>query len=397
MSALEATLTRLHDAVDAARTNLLTLEAEPTVAMLDTASLTGTTLTEWSAARERRASLWADVTTLTELLDDFDGRRRKRTLDRAARDAELLEQLTGPTIVLSVDEVPLAERGLLGAAQYSRECSPDELLTSMSTRFEQVRDLLTRIATVWDSTVTRIAAMRADIVRAAGDLDDTPTGESLVQRLDRTAAVAISDPLAVGGQELDDLVHEIEALQRRAAEVVTLRAEFTDRCARGRDELAATDALVVEARERRQHVAQRVSGELPAAPDGEAVARLSARLDGIVERAERDQWTKAAADLATWDDDLARARADAAATIDACRTLIDCRSELRGRLDAYTVMAAAQGRAEEPAIDAARSRAERALYDAPCDLGAAAELVTTYQRMLGPFEGPVRGPVEEAS
>jgi hypothetical protein len=382
VSALATTLAQLRATLDAGRENLLALEASPTLRLLDATPLAGVTAAEWASAHQLRATLWSDATKLADLLDEVEGQRAKRTFDRAARDAELLERLEGTSILLAVDEVPIAERGLFGAAQSAQACTPRELLDAMSTRFERVRDVVARVAEVWDADVVRLGSRRADIEAAAAALDDPVTGVTLLTRVDTLAAAALTDPLAVAGDDLVALEGEIAALCRRADELADLRREFADHLDEARRNLAELAKLVDRATTTRAHTARRIVGPLPDAPSEREVARLDQQLESVRDLARRSRWNDAAIAFDRWHDDAAKLRVEADAAAAACRARLDTRGELRGRLDAYRALAAAHGRAEDPVADAARAEAERELYHAPCDLEAAAALLARYQRLL---------------
>jgi hypothetical protein len=59
-------------------------------------------------------------------------------------------------------------------------------------------------------------------------------------------------------------------------------------------------------------------------------------------------------------------------------------------LDAYKAKAARLGAAEDPALADLYARAYDLLWTAPCDLQAAADAVTGYQRAIRTMEGQRR-------
>ena len=87
----------------------------------------------------------------------------------------------------------------------------------------------------------------------------------------------------------------------------------------------------------------------------------------------------------------------AAAAAAACReaernavALLDRRDELRGLLDAYRARAARFGAIEHLELEALHDRARELLWTAPCDLAAAADAVTGYQRAVLALSGGER-------
>jgi hypothetical protein len=68
--------------------------------------------------------------------------------------------------------------------------------------------------------------------------------------------------------------------------------------------------------------------------------------------------------------------------LQASRAPIEARNQLRALLDAYQVKANRLGVVEEPEAADAYARAQAALYNAPTDLRAAAQLVRAYQEIV---------------
>ena len=62
--------------------------------------------------------------------------------------------------------------------------------------------------------------------------------------------------------------------------------------------------------------------------------------------------------------------------------LVERRSELRGRFDAYRAKAARLGVVERPDVLAAGDRVRDLLWTRPCDLAAATVAVVDYQRLV---------------
>ena len=67
---------------------------------------------------------------------------------------------------------------------------------------------------------------------------------------------------------------------------------------------------------------------------------------------------------------------------DAAVGLVERRSELRGRFDAYRAKAARLGVVERPDVLAAGERVHDLLWTRPCDLAAATVAVVDYQRLV---------------
>jgi hypothetical protein len=116
---LDTILDRLRRATDAIGTNLVELEADPSYQALAHSSLTGATADRWDAAVHTIAELWHGFARLTTLLADADA---------AGNDEQHLPALlTGPSIELTQERVPVVQRELLTAGPSTTSCSADEL------------------------------------------------------------------------------------------------------------------------------------------------------------------------------------------------------------------------------------------------------------------------------
>jgi hypothetical protein len=77
-----------------------------------------------------------------------------------------------------------------------------------------------------------------------------------------------------------------------------------------------------------------------------------------------------------------RAVADAQTVLTTIIGLLDRRSELRGRLDAYCAKAARLGHAEDAELGALHREAHELLFTTPCDLRASTVAVARYQHAV---------------
>jgi hypothetical protein len=102
------------------------------------------------------------------------------------------------------------------------------------------------------------------------------------------------------------------------------------------------------------------------------------------------RWSQLAAELRRCESALAQATSQTDSAERAVASLLGHRNELRGLLDAYKAKAARLGSAEDPDLTARYERAYGLLWTAPCDLAAAADAVTAYQRAILAVEGQRR-------
>jgi hypothetical protein len=116
----------------------------------------------------------------------------------------------------------------------------------------------------------------------------------------------------------------------------------------------------------------------PAAISGR-LRDLAARVDELYRQQRWDQLSRRFPELeAQVTDGLRVLRAYA----QSLQELLDRRTELRGRLDAYKAMAGRLGYGEHSRLADLHRQARELLWTAPCDLAAATRAVASYQRAI---------------
>ncbi|HXY94288.1 MAG TPA: hypothetical protein VEP49_17550 [Acidimicrobiia bacterium] len=391
---VDARLARLHAASDTIGANLLDLDRDPNLKRLETAALTGETATRWSDAARALAGIWRCFTQLLDLLERATALRGPRPRVPPDRVNELTAMLTGPSIELVGDDIPLGRRDLLGDRQATTRCTPDELLTTMSAQFDQVLAVVVAAGAAWDTLLPRLEAGRralSDVASADAALGSEAEAElgELSARADRLDHALATDPVAVRAADLDTFDADLAQLGARVDAARHLRDEFVDRLADARATMDGVRTAARTAAEAHQEVRLKIATSdvpIPAAFDRE----LAAELDEVVALGERGQWTAAQDALDAW---RVRASESLRASNEceaANRAPIEARNELRGRLDAYYAMAHDVGMLEDPGATRCYERAHAVLYTAPTDLADAIELVREYQQRLA-----VRRPEDE--
>src|SRR4051794_11839625 len=238
----DAELMRLETAAKTIAANLVDLDDNPSRKDLDKGPLTGATAAAWADATDALTQLWDGYRMLTELIARARSLRDQRRFTDAEK-AEYAHLVLGRSITLSTTTVPLAQRGLLGAGQVSRTCSPAELLSAMEAAFATAVTVASRASDVWQrllpqaaSAAAALARVRA-LTRQAGG--STTTLDEADRRLgDFTAALA-ADPLGCSEADLAaarTLIDRADAERTSAAE---LREALTQRLAGARGLLTA--------------------------------------------------------------------------------------------------------------------------------------------------------------
>jgi hypothetical protein len=366
--------------------NLMELERDPTLEMLGVAVLDGVTATRWAAADQGRAQLWTWYAKLTAILDEAKQVRGTRRSLSPAQEHALRDLLTGPSIELSTDTVPIRLRGLDDARRPMSRCTPDQLIEMMTSAFNELRDVVAASHFAWDELVPRVATARAALDEIANeprglDSELAPELARLRPQLDELGRTLMADPVATDAAEIDRIEAEIRALRDDVNGAVALRDELDM-------QLEHADAVIAEVRDATQRALDahdEVGLKIvdPIVPVPAPMPRdLADGLARVRDLAARGQWRAARAELDAWTERtetvLQRARDDAARN----RAPIDERNELRGRIRAYDAKASDYGLLEDRAVSDAYRAAHDELHTAPTDLARAHQLVQRYQRAV---------------
>ena len=324
---------------------LLELELDGDRKLLDGTKLDGTTANRWSAAAGDLLVAWESHARLTATLERADDLRGSRSRLRGERRGELAELLDGRA----------------------------ELLRSALHAAEEASAIVSDTGAVWATLAPRVAAAGAAI--AAGGLD---APRAAYERLSAGLAV---DPLSVDPAQVDALEQAVADAQRELAEVAGLREEAGARIAAARALMDSVEAAQRDGETTHQLVLAKIADPSVPAPR-RVLSSLAAGLREIESLLELQRWTEARDALAGWTGDASEELEQALAIAAANRAPIERRDELRGRLKAYQGKARSLRVLENREIAELFERAQRELYAAPTDLGAATELVTRYQEAL---------------
>jgi len=373
-------LRTLHEAAERISANLVELEIDPNRRLLDGVSLQGESAARWSAASDALTELWRRQALLEDLLQRAD------KLHGPRRSHELHALLDGQSIELGSADVPLAERELLGSSRAAQRCSAEELLSGMSSLFDEIKSVSSRIGGAWETLIPKLddaRSLRLQCSRLAGELGQSCAREVEPgsERLDEMNASVTADPLSVQSSDVDQVAAQLRALRDELQDTVELQRGFDARALEARELLDQLRAAVAEAlAAREQLLAKIVTPTAPTAP--QLRGDLERELADTAGLARAESWREARAALENW---TARANAqlrDAQATRDACRAPIEARNQFRALLDAYQVKAKRLGRLEDPEVAQILRRARDKLYRAPTDLSLAAQLIRSLQHAL---------------
>lgn len=391
----DATLARLRADGEAINAAMVDLESHPGHQFLTAATLTGQTRIRWQQANSDIAQLWANVAEYRSVLDRAQEVRGRRNRPGPAELAELTELLRGQAVVLSSQDVPLAQRGLTGPATVVNRASLAALVDDMTTSYKSVAELVTavqQVVSAWATPLDDLAGRLAEARTLAGELGLPESGHQTVTELEALDAelgsvreLLFTDPLALRDRSdtarIGALTTKLATTRAQLDAIAAVRAGLDNRLRRAEVAIDRVSAGQQEAWDARRTLLAKIAvGGVPTLPD--AVPALRDQLTGLTRLARSKQWAAATDELAELDRAIADATARAEAAKDTATALLGRRDELRGRLDAYRAKAARLGLAEDAELTEAHQQAKELLYTAPCDLAAATRALAGYQRLI---------------
>ncbi len=383
---------------DRIQANLFELDASFGKRLLSGASLAGTTKVRWHAASADLAWLWEVFTAYSAVVgraaELLEGKRRPAR----GLAADLTALLTGPSVPLKGEHVPLAQRQLTASGE------PEELVTltaavqRMTGAFSRITDVTSAAESVWNEVSDRleqVASLLGQAIRQADDIvDDALSGAGRGADADLRGMrdLLTTDPLSLwhdDGVDLtgpDNLLHKAQAVAARMSEISRLVKDADRRITEVSRAVADARAREQDARTAYEEAADKVVAvQLPALPDG--TSALAERLAGLDAVRSAGRWQQLAADLSAIEQ-AAKAAAEQWGTAGmAVQAPLHRRAELRGLLDAYRAKANRLGAAEDALLTDLYQAARDLLWTAPCDLTAADDAVGTYQDAVIALQG----------
>jgi hypothetical protein len=387
-----ATLGPAHDRVAAA---MFTLDSHAGLSFLRGGGLTGTSHKVSQDVQALMTLLWAQFSALGQHLDRARDTRAARSRPGDEELALLTRLLREPVVGLSDEGFPFdgagtpARRLTLVELARGLENSTAELVDVLAEVDEAVGAMVDRLATLTD-TLGEIQARAATF--APGDFDTA----RLAASLDEVRVQGLADPIEVarGGAaaaavsgRLRRLAADLDSARTRLDEMARVRDEYPQRLAGLRDAVDGVETTEREAA--RSYEVVRVKIANPGLPEVPATAAsLRQRLAGLDQLHQEGRWPRLADEVAALEHTSTEAGAYAGRLRAAADGLLDRRTELRGRLDAYRAKASRLGYGEHPELSARHREAHDVLYTSPCDLPAATRAVFAYQQSLADLTSP---------
>jgi hypothetical protein len=386
---LDELLRRYSEAEQKIAATLVDLEAQPTYKLVTSAQLKGTTATRLQAALASVPELWRAFSSLRDVLDEARTiRGQRRSLSDGERQ-RLETVLASPSILISVEQLPLEQRSLLGPTEKETRITPEQLIAQMSAIFTTVTEGVGAVERAWRDIVPRIdtattALARLEQTAKDHDAAGEPALDSLRDTLQEIETTLAEDPLGMDANATARLDAAVAIAEQRVGDLSRARGSLDD-------DLARASGLLTDLRKRRTESAAVVAESAVKVADYHPIDVISAELidgpDGLASELERirastSSWRERRRQLDAW---LARAEplsAECARALAANRAPLQRRNELRGLLDAYRAKAADTGVVEDEEIAALVRAADQELHTAPTSLARAEQLVTQLSAAL---------------
>jgi hypothetical protein len=379
---------------DNIQANLLDLDGSFGKRVLAGARLAGTTQQRWTAIEAELAALWDTFTAYSAVVDRAAEIVASLGRSPGAKLNEVSALLTGPAVRLA-RTTPLGQRQLTTGA--STDLTLRAAVAEMKRAYADASSLCATAETIWNEIadgLQQAGASLDDAKRKSAGLADTGLADTGLAGALTAADTSLgqlrdtlnTDPLALWQHghtdttRLDRLRQQVTAAAARAAELARLRDGAGRRIAALTAAISAASAARQDAAAAQDRAAARIAGA--AAQPLPDLTRLTSALAALADLQAAGRWTRLGTELDAMEKDIAAATERCREAERAASAQLDRRDELRGLLDAYKAKAAGLGAAENAELEAAYRQARDVLWTAPCDLAAAADAVTGYQRAV---------------
>ncbi|MBW4600068.1 MAG: hypothetical protein KME29_10775 [Calothrix sp. FI2-JRJ7] len=305
---------------------------------------------------------------------------------------EVEDLLTKPSIHLSIETIPLAQRGLLSAPQTINAITPQELLKLMTSAFQAAKDVVLAVDEVWSRLEPSLIDINVETrqlqhLAESLNIDCAEEIACLTHKLKLQRAKIESDPLGVNEEFLKSIQPQIMKLKlmldvaRQQWESV--RLGFVT----AREYLSKLHEIHHQAEvaydESKMKVADHSKLQNPLA--FEEIQALEVWLDRLEIKFNEGLFNPVRVGLENWTVKVKEYIAKEKNAYVANKAPIELRAELRGRLDALVAKALARGFVEDTVLQELAQQAKQILFTRPTPLDQAVDLVTKYEKRLSNY------------
>ena len=368
--------------------SMYVIDSHPGLTALRATGLRGRTKALADEVLPKVDVLWSQFHALTEMLDRVRAVRAERSRPGDEELRKLTFLLRSPILTIGPDGMVL-DGGAPGATNSTLAGLVQRLeaqVAEVTAGLAEVDAALIQLAGVFGNTTAALERVTAEAAAMGLFEEDL---EECRNALAEEQEGAFADPLtAVAGRygrpcvALDLLLSE---LSEQLAEYAVLRDEYPGRAAELRT--AIEELSTAEEDAARACATAREKVARTGLPDARSSARGSARglrahLAQLDQLHREGKWKRLDFELSRVRSGIDSARKRAADLRIAADGLLERRTELRGRLEAYRAKAARLGFAEHLELSELHRAAHDLLYTSPCDLSAATRSLVTYRRYL---------------
>jgi hypothetical protein len=299
-------------------------------------------------------------------------------------EARINDLLNGPSVVVTQEQVALADRGLLDDEQRVIRATPAQVLAQMEQSFARARDSLSAITEVITGVRPRLDALKAktasldkwaevlkvpnttalpDVSQALSDVERDPIGSAVdIGRLEETIARRRAELQSID----DDRKAVLANLQHGTTALVELQ-----------DLMVRSTAALAEAR---QTIAP--PDELALFGADDAAASLAQWLTTLQQNFTEGRFAAVKVGMVKWEREYNDKLNAARASYDHNQALLDERAELKGRFKAISAKAdilRSRGVVFGEAVEAASRQARSVLDAIPFDIRTGRRLVEAFE------------------
>jgi hypothetical protein len=377
--------------------NLMDLHGLPTYQRLSGASgfpkaqLVGITQARVTPALEAMNDLFQHFDLLVNTLNKATELRKQVSwfLVSEQKIHEIEQLLTGPFIQLPAVQTPLAQRGLLTAAETADAIAPEKLLAVMTNAFQVAKDAVLAVDEAWLHLEPTLANAEADTISLQKLADSLGQGylSELVAARQKIAALRTSiesDPLGVSADFDREIKPLISQVKTTLEQLVKQKNQIRDNLETAHELLKQLVELNRQATEAFAESKEKVvdHSKLHTPLDHEKIDALSQWLTRLETKFAEDLLNPVRVGLENWTAKVKEYIAGEERAYTANKAPLQTRAELRGRLDALKVKALARGLAEDATLTELAKESKQLLYTRPTPLDKAAELVSQYEKRL---------------
>lgn len=377
--------------------NLIDLHGLPTyqqlTAMQSDVELTGKTQAKVVPALSAMNDLFQNFDLLVKTIDRAVMLRKQvpkflsSSAESQLREIEYL--LTGNSIQLGAQQIPLAQRNLLSAAQTQNAIAPAKLLEVMTAAFQVAKDVVVAVETAQSH-------LAAKLTRAQTEMRSLQTlADSLGVRTSNELAVAQQNLLDLGDRIICDPLGVSDEFEREIEPIIIRSRQYLEEIARQKasvkQELSQAHQLLqnlISLNQQHQTIFAEYqekiteSGTQSQPLTDEQIEALNQWLDRLAIKFQEGIFQPVKIGLHNWQFRTQEYLSAQQQAYTDNQTALEMRQELRGRLQALQAKALAKGMAENEQLSQIAQQAKQLLYTRPTPLEQAIQLVSEYEKVL---------------